>query len=294
MIASTRDAVKERKKAVKASAAAADADGAKTYADAAAEGVEEVKEAVEQAKDGAAGKDADEALVKVKKAAAKALVRSAPCPRPACPLRRRSASCHRRIADALRERPHPQATAKDSSTVLQILSAEGLAGLYAGLSSSLVGIAVTNGVYYGAYSLASDGARKASPTGTTLTVGQSILAGVVAGPSLPPLPPRRNPARLTPSHWLPPPPSPRRTPGSATTLITNPLWVVQTHQATFTHLHPDAAAPSIGQSAHMIYKQGGAKAFWRGIKAALVLVANPVLQVPSPSRPPCTPRVHES
>lgn len=100
-----------------------------------------------------------------------------------------------------------QAAAKDQSTVLQILNSEGVTGLYAGLSSSLVGIGITNvsrslspacssisltranlfgfqAVYYGAYSLASEGARKASPTGTTLTVKQSILAGLIAGEPL--------------------------------------------------------------------------------------------------------------
>jgi hypothetical protein len=70
VIASTRDAVKARKKTVKQEAKQADAEETpKTYADAAAEGVEQVKEGVKEAK--------DDPLPKLKKTFAKALVRKA-------------------------------------------------------------------------------------------------------------------------------------------------------------------------------------------------------------------------
>jgi solute carrier family 25 (peroxisomal adenine nucleotide transporter), member 17 len=40
--------------------------------------------------------------------------------------------------------------------VLDILKAEGLLGLYSGLTSSILGIAVTNFVYYGFYEKSRD------------------------------------------------------------------------------------------------------------------------------------------
>lgn len=167
----------------------------------------------------------------------------------------------------------PQSTAaRSTGTIGTILATEGPSGLYAGLQSSLVGIATTNLVYYGAYSLVSDGARKRSKGGETLTVGQSIVAGMVAGAFA---------SRTSPPFLLHPAPdnSLGCALGSATTVLTNPLWVVQAHQSTFTHLHPDRPPPSIKESVGLLYHQGGLGAFWRGIKAALILVTNPVLQV---------------
>ncbi|KAL7411375.1 peroxisomal membrane protein [Mrakia frigida] len=130
------------------------------------------------------------------------------------------------------------------STIVKIYTEEGLGGLYAGLSSSLFGIGVTNAVYYFAYSLSSESARAAG--GGQLTVKQSILAGLIAG--------------------------------SATTVITNPLWVVQSHQSTSTLLHPGSPRPSIPDSVRAILKVDGPGGLFRGLKAALILVTNPVLQ----------------
>ncbi|CDZ96959.1 Predicted mitochondrial carrier protein [Phaffia rhodozyma] len=132
----------------------------------------------------------------------------------------------------------------EKSTIVRIFEQEGVSGLYSGLSSSLFGIGVTNAVYYFAYSLSSESARKRN--GGNLSVGQSILAGVIAG--------------------------------TATTVVTNPLWVIQTHQSTYTHLHPNSPSPSIPKSVKDILAESGPEGFWRGIKAALVLVINPVLQ----------------
>jgi hypothetical protein len=63
----------------------------------------------------------------------------------------------------------------------------------------------------------------------------------------------------------------------------------ETHQSTYTHVHPNSPPPSIPQSIAMIYSRKGLAGFWAGIKAALILVTNPVLQVsffPSASLPP--------
>ncbi|KAK7061703.1 peroxisomal membrane protein [Favolaschia claudopus] len=136
--------------------------------------------------------------------------------------------------------------------VLDIIKREGILGLYSGLSSSLLGIAVTNGVYYYFY----ERSRGIIQRGKALTTAESILMGIIAG--------------------------------SATTIISNPIWVVQTKQAvqTMNNAEPslDPSQPqvakklSIGETVRAILREGGPQAFWRGIGPALVLVMNPVLQ----------------
>lgn len=99
--------------------------------------------------------------------------------------------------------------------VLNVLKTEGIAGLYSGLSSSLLGIAITNFVYYGFYeqskevyapccSTSSAGCAHdrlpvrrilRSRPGKGLHTIESIIAGLIAG--------------------------------SATSIISNPIWVVQ-------------------------------------------------------------------
>lgn len=77
--------------------------------------------------------------------------------------------------------------------------------------------------------------------------------------------------------------------GSATTITSNPLWVIQTTQAVRTL--PSTTAPSqvpepqgpkkkLGFLATIRYilRTDGIAAFWRGIGPALVLVVNPILQ----------------
>jgi len=77
----------------------------------------------------------------------------------------------------------------------------------------------------------------------------------------------------------------RLIPGSITTLTTNPIWTVQTAQATRAVVSGTAAdgkvkkiKPSAIQAAKAIYKQDGIPGFWRGIGPALILVMNPVIQ----------------
>ncbi|EPQ59215.1 mitochondrial carrier [Gloeophyllum trabeum ATCC 11539] len=138
--------------------------------------------------------------------------------------------------------------------VVDIIKREGVLGLYSGLNSSLLGIAITNGAYYYFYER-SRGIILASRKGSkALSTLESMLAGVIAG--------------------------------SATTLISNPIWVVQTSQATRTmEGSPDVAREgpaikklSIVETVQHIMRKDGIQAFWRGIGPALVLVINPVLQ----------------
>lgn len=139
--------------------------------------------------------------------------------------------------------------------VLDIIKREGFVGLYSGLSSSLLAIAVTNGVYYYFYERSRGVIIKARSSGKGLNTMESILVGLIAG--------------------------------SATTIISNPIWVVQTSQAVRTlsvssadSSHPNVVVKKLGfiETVQNILAKDGAGAFWRGIGPALVLVINPVLQ----------------
>lgn len=72
--------------------------------------------------------------------------------------------------------------------------------------------------------------------------------------------------------------------GSATTLISNPIWVVQTSQAvrgmdqSSDHTGPKPRKMGIIETIQYILRKDGVTAFWRGIGPALVLVINPVIQ----------------
>jgi solute carrier family 25 (peroxisomal adenine nucleotide transporter), member 17 len=95
----------------------------------------------------------------------------------------------------------------DTSTlaaVRHIINREGVSGLYSGLDSALFGISVTNFVYYYWYewtrSFFEKAAEKAGRASKKLTTVESMIAGAVAG--------------------------------SATVLLTNPIWVVNTRITT--------------------------------------------------------------
>lgn len=136
--------------------------------------------------------------------------------------------------------------------VLDILKREGITGLYSGLNSSLLGIAVTNGVYYYFYERSRAAILKSRVGGKGLSTIESIITGLVAG--------------------------------SATTIISNPIWVVQTSQAvrTLNEGSSDASGrpkrPGFLETVRGILAKDGIRAFWRGIGPALVLVMNPVIQ----------------
>jgi len=141
-----------------------------------------------------------------------------------------------------------------SQAVLDIVKREGVRGLYGGLNSSLLGIAVTNGVYYYFYERSRGTILKSREGSKALSTLESILAGFIAG--------------------------------SATTVISNPIWVVQTSQAV--RIEVPSSDPTqarqvekkLGffETIQKILEKDGVGAFWRGIGPALVLVINPVLQ----------------
>ncbi|KAI0717964.1 mitochondrial carrier [Fomitopsis betulina] len=136
--------------------------------------------------------------------------------------------------------------------VLDIVRREGILGLYSGLGPSLLGVAVTNGVYYYFYERSRGAilAHKQGPKG--LSTLESILTGLIAG--------------------------------SATTIISNPIWVVQTSQAvrgidqSSDQSGPKPRKMGTIDTVLQILRKDGLAAFWRGIGPALVLVMNPVIQ----------------
>jgi adenine nucleotide transporter 17 len=144
--------------------------------------------------------------------------------------------------------------------VRRIVQREGITGLYAGLDSALFGISVTNFVYYYWYEWTRAGfekaAVKAGRASKRLTTIESMIAGAIAG--------------------------------SATVLLTNPIWVVNTRMTTRKRnkeadesLLPGAKAPKAPTTVSTLLaliREEGPQALFAGVVPALVLVINPILQ----------------
>lgn len=150
------------------------------------------------------------------------------------------------------------------AAVRAIVAREGITGLYAGLDSALFGISVTNFVYYYWYEWTRSAFEKAAVTAgrasKKLTTVESMIAGAIAG--------------------------------SATVMLTNPIWVVNTRMTTRKRsedtegesLLPGGApgkpkkAPSTLATLLTLVKEEGPLALFSGVAPALVLVINPILQ----------------
>ncbi|MCJ1415392.1 hypothetical protein MMC32_001724 [Xylographa parallela] len=140
--------------------------------------------------------------------------------------------------------------------VRRIVQREGVSGLYAGLDSALFGISVTNFVYYYWYewtrAFFERAAIKSSRASSRLTTIESMIAGAIAG--------------------------------SATVLITNPIWVVNTRMTARKSSSDlpinskSARAPSTLATLRSLFKDEGPTALFAGVLPALVLVINPILQ----------------
>ena len=147
------------------------------------------------------------------------------------------------------------------AAIRHIISREGVSGLYAGLDSALFGISVTNFVYYYWYEWTRSGFEKAKVArgeGKRLGTWESMVAGAVAG--------------------------------SATVLITNPIWVVNTRMTTRENAaqeegekdveaqrKPKKKVSTIGTLVQLV-KDEGLGSLMAGVLPALVLVVNPILQ----------------
>ncbi|KAK9374074.1 mitochondrial carrier domain-containing protein [Lipomyces chichibuensis] len=135
----------------------------------------------------------------------------------------------------------------------KIIQREGVSGLYSGLESALFGISVTNFVYYyfyeGTRGLFERRKRIKGATAATATAAMSTLESMVAGAIA----------------------------GSATVILTNPIWVVNTRQ-TVRVLPSSAKKLSVIETVKDILSTDGPKAFFAGLVPALMLVINPILQ----------------
>ncbi|TVY44751.1 Peroxisomal membrane protein [Lachnellula occidentalis] len=144
--------------------------------------------------------------------------------------------------------------------VKRIVQREGVNGLYAGLDSALFGISVTNFVYYYWYewtrSSFEAAAVKAGRASKKLTTIESMIAGAIAG--------------------------------SATVMLTNPIWVVNTRMTTrkknkesdeslLTGSKAPKAPTTVGTLLALL-REEGPQALFSGVVPALVLVINPILQ----------------
>ncbi|KAK6528708.1 hypothetical protein TWF694_003949 [Orbilia ellipsospora] len=149
-----------------------------------------------------------------------------------------------------------------ADAVRRIIAREGVSGLYAGLESALFGISVTNFVYYYWFEWSRgvfEAANVKRGIGKKLSTLESMAAGALAG--------------------------------SATVLITNPIWVVNTRMTarkserteassdlpTLENPRPKKALSTLGVLRQLI-KNEGFKALFAGVIPALVLVINPILQ----------------
>lgn len=147
------------------------------------------------------------------------------------------------------------------AAVQKIVAREGISGLYSGLSSALFGISVTNFVYYYWYewtrAFFEAAAVKTGRASKKLTTVESMIAGAIAG--------------------------------SATVILTNPIWVVNTRMTTRKAAAaedekdalpgaPAAKKPSTIGTLLALLKNEGPQALFAGVVPALVLVINPILQ----------------
>ncbi|CAD6592559.1 MAG: hypothetical protein ASARMPREDX12_006185 [Alectoria sarmentosa] len=147
--------------------------------------------------------------------------------------------------------------------VRRIVQREGVTGLYSGLDSALFGIGVTNFIYYYWYewtrAFFERAAIRSSRASKKLTTIESMVAGAIAG--------------------------------SATVLITNPIWVVNTRMTarqsdcsssdlptSFAAPDKPARKPSSFTTLIKLFKFEGPTALFAGVLPALVLVINPILQ----------------
>ncbi|KAF4123843.1 solute carrier family 25 (peroxisomal adenine nucleotide transporter), member 17 [Geosmithia morbida] len=159
-----------------------------------------------------------------------------------------------------------KAESKFADAVRKIVAREGVAGLYSGINSALFGISITNFVYYYWYewtrAFFEKAAVRAGRASKKLTTVESMIAGAIAG--------------------------------SATVVMTNPIWVVNTRVTTHRRDQGSAgdvesakAAPgaesAVGPPGTVatlmsLLRNEGPQALFSGVLPALVLVVNPILQ----------------
>ncbi|KAI9329741.1 mitochondrial carrier domain-containing protein [Obelidium mucronatum] len=150
-------------------------------------------------------------------------------------------------------KPSPVSTfTAQKDAFLKIIREEGFGGLYSGIESAMFGIAVTQGVYYYWYEYVKAAFEAAQETERSISIFESMAAGAIAG--------------------------------AATSITTNPIWVVNLRQTVKKSSLDDSAngkpqrSLSTLQTISKIYKEEGITGFWKGIIPALILVINPIIQ----------------
>ncbi|ERT00719.1 uncharacterized protein SPSK_07652 [Sporothrix schenckii 1099-18] len=126
--------------------------------------------------------------------------------------------------------------------ITKIAEADGIIGLYAGISGSLIGVASTNFAYFYWYSLIRTlyerYAKSTAPPSTVVELSLGALSGAVAQ------------------------------------LFTIPIAVVTTRQQTQSK---NERKGILGTAREVIESEDGVSGLWRGLKASLVLVVNPAI-----------------
>jgi adenine nucleotide transporter 17 len=133
-----------------------------------------------------------------------------------------------------------------SDALKTILKEEGIEGLYAGLSSGLIGVASTNFSYFYWYSVVRGGYVKnyAAQDGSIGTMMELALGAISGG---------------------------------LAQLFTIPVSVVTTRQQTSSMNRKGLNRPTMIQTAQAIIKEEGPSGLWKGIRPALVLTINPAI-----------------
>lgn len=116
---------------------------------------------------------------------------------------------------------------------------EGLTGLYSGLESAVYGMAIANFIYYYFYESAGKSIQKLRRK-TQLNAVESMITGAIAG--------------------------------SATAIASNPIWVANTRMTV-----TKSEKSTFTMMMHII-RDDGVPALFKGLKPALILVTNPILQ----------------
>lgn len=142
-------------------------------------------------------------------------------------------------AAAAASAPDHEHYASTFDAIAKITKAEGVAGLYAGMMGSLIGVASTNFAYFYWYTIVRTlYLRYSAAPGTAAELGLGAVAGAVAQ------------------------------------LFTIPVAVVTTRQQTTSKLERKGL---LATGKEVIDSEDGWTGLWRGLKASLVLVVNPAI-----------------
>lgn len=137
------------------------------------------------------------------------------------------------------ETPHFDTT---MDAINHIMKDEGLAGLYAGMSGSLIGVASTNFAYFYWYTMVRTLYGKYAQSTKSNSMAVELSLGAVAG--------------------------------ALAQLFTIPVAVVTTRQQT---AKKSDRKGLIATAKEVIHGPDGVSGLWRGLKASLVLVVNPAI-----------------